>query len=51
MVEYANRKEAGDHVTIDQKLIPVQWMLWLRHTRADPPSIPVRVVTPCSCAI
>lgn len=39
MVQYKDQKEIGDHIVEDQRNIPVQWMLWLRQTRRDPPSI------------
>jgi NADH dehydrogenase [ubiquinone] 1 alpha subcomplex assembly factor 2 len=39
MVQYKDHKEIGDHIVEDQRNIPIQWMLWLRQTRRDPPSL------------
>ncbi|KDN43303.1 hypothetical protein K437DRAFT_257505 [Tilletiaria anomala UBC 951] len=38
MIQYSKNKSMGDHI-MDQKRLPVQWTLWLRHTRQDPPTI------------
>ncbi|EPQ29541.1 uncharacterized protein PFL1_02760 [Pseudozyma flocculosa PF-1] len=32
-------KEKMHHGEYDQRSLPVQWTMWLRHTRRDPPSI------------
>ncbi|PWN51304.1 hypothetical protein IE53DRAFT_314162 [Violaceomyces palustris] len=35
-VQWREKKELGDY---DQRQLPVQWVMWLRHTRRDPPSL------------
>ncbi|ETS61978.1 hypothetical protein PaG_03529 [Moesziomyces aphidis] len=35
-IQWKEKREMGDY---DQRSIPVQWVMWLRHTRRDPPSI------------
>jgi NADH dehydrogenase [ubiquinone] 1 alpha subcomplex assembly factor 2 len=35
-IQWKEKKEMGDY---DQRSIPVQWVMWLRHTRRDPPTI------------
>ncbi|SPO23872.1 related to Mimitin, mitochondrial precursor [Ustilago trichophora] len=35
-IQWKEKKELGDY---DQRSIPVQWVMWLRHTRREPPSI------------
>lgn len=38
-VEYAKPGTWQDHAMRDEKIVPVQWILWLRHTRMDAPSL------------
>lgn len=35
-IQWAEKRELGDY---DQRSIPVQWVMWLRHTRRDAPSL------------
>lgn len=35
-IQWAEKRELGDY---DQRSIPVQWVMWLRHTRREAPSI------------
>ncbi|SPO24315.1 related to Mimitin, mitochondrial precursor [Ustilago trichophora] len=35
-IQWKEKKELGDY---DQRSIPVQWVMWLRHTRREAPSI------------
>lgn len=35
-IQWKEKKEMGDY---DQRSIPVQWVMWLRHTRREAPSI------------
>ncbi|SNX87169.1 related to Mimitin, mitochondrial precursor [Melanopsichium pennsylvanicum] len=35
-IQWKEKKELGDY---DQRSIPVQWVMWLRHTRREPPCI------------
>jgi NADH dehydrogenase [ubiquinone] 1 alpha subcomplex assembly factor 2 len=39
VIKYRVHKELGEH---DQNALPVQWLMWLRHTRKSAPSIEVR---------
>lgn len=38
-VEYAKDGTYQDHAMHHEKFIPVQWVLWLRHTRSDAPTL------------
>lgn len=40
LVQYRIHKELGEH---DQGALPVQWLMWLRHTRKSAPTIEVSV--------
>ncbi|KAJ9479548.1 NADH dehydrogenase [ubiquinone] 1 alpha subcomplex subunit [Pseudozyma hubeiensis] len=35
-IQWAEKRELGDY---DQRSIPVQWVMWLRHTRREAPTI------------
>ncbi|CBQ73500.1 related to Mimitin, mitochondrial precursor [Sporisorium reilianum SRZ2] len=35
-IQWKEKRELGDY---DQRSIPVQWVMWLRHTRRDAPSL------------
>lgn len=38
LVQYHEHKELGEH---DQNSLPIQWLMWLRHTRKSAPTIEV----------
>lgn len=43
-VEYYRPGTYQEHAMREEKEIPVQWALWLRHTRMDAPSLDVRAL-------
>ncbi len=39
VVRYATKKHMAEHAGVDEKLIPFQWVVWLRKARKEPPTI------------